>query len=104
MADFTELDAAKVKALVESGDALLVDLREQEEWNAERIPGAIHAPMSSFDAAAWTDPSGGKAVLFCLGGKRSEAVAQRLIQAGKSATHMKGGLMAWKQAGFPTEA
>lgn len=100
-----ELDPAVVEALVRGGEAVLVDVREEEEFAEERVPGSVLRPMSDFEAAAWPAYPGKKTVIMCLGGVRSAAVARKLIEAGHPvAIHLKGGLNAWKDAGLATES
>ena len=55
MANLTEVDANEAKALLDSGDAVLVDCREQQEWDSLHIPGAKLVPFSSFDPAQLPD-------------------------------------------------
>jgi len=97
-----ELEATEVAALLEAGAITLVDVREPEEWEAERIPGAVLHPMSDFEPEAWPFAASDKVVIMCLGGVRSAAVAKRLLKAGLDrAVHLKGGLTAWKNSGLP---
>lgn len=100
--DLVELDPAVVEALVRSGEALLVDVREEEEFAEERVPGATLLPMSEFEPDKLPRHPGKKTILMCLGGIRSAAVGQRLLRSGQPALHLKGGLNAWKDAGLPT--
>ena len=95
-----DLDPAAVKALLDSHQAVLIDVREHAEFAAERIEGARLFPLSAFDPA--TLPPG-RLIFQCGIGKRSLAALQRYESAGFSnAQHMQGGLAAWKQAGLPT--
>ncbi|MBI5163692.1 MAG: rhodanese-like domain-containing protein [Magnetospirillum sp.] len=99
-----ELDPQTVAALVASGEAVLVDVREDEEFAVERIPGSILRPMSDFELETWPSFPGRKVIISCLGGVRSAAIGRKLIGAGHPwAIHLKGGLNAWKDAGLPTE-
>jgi len=96
-----ELEPADVDALLRAGEAVLVDVREEEEHAAERIPGTVLIPMSDFDAHAWPSYPGKKTVIMCLGGVRSAAIGRKLLQIGHPvAIHLKGGLNAWKDAGL----
>ncbi|MDA8231494.1 MAG: rhodanese-like domain-containing protein [Magnetospirillum sp.] len=99
-----EIEPVTLAALLLAGDAVVLDVREQEEWTAERIPGAVCHPMSGFDPDGWPGFPGQMVVIACLGGVRSAAVGRRLIAAGRAwAVHLKGGLRAWRDAGFTTE-
>lgn len=103
-AGLIELDAPAVRAMLESGEAVLVDVREDDEFAAERIVGSILSPMSDFELETWPSFPGQKVIISCLGGVRSAAIGNKLLRSGHSwAIHLKGGLNAWKDAGFPTE-
>jgi rhodanese-related sulfurtransferase len=96
------LDPDEVAQLLKAGKVLLIDVREPSEYSVERIPGALLYPLSSFDASL-LPPDGARRVVFhCAGGKRSLAAAeQRLVAGSQHATHMGGGIAAWKAAGLP---
>ncbi|CAA7624730.1 Rhodanese-related sulfurtransferase [Magnetospirillum sp. LM-5] len=98
-----ELDPATVKAMLDAGEAVLVDVREEEEFAEESIPGSVLSPMSDFELETWPTFPGRKVIISCLGGVRSAAIANKLISSGQGwAIHMKGGLNAWKDAGLAT--
>jgi rhodanese-related sulfurtransferase len=92
----------QVKAWLDQGEILLVDVREVNEYAVERIHGALLYPLSTFDPAA-LPLAGRKLVLHCAGGKRSATAGHKLLEAGHPhVTHLAGGLQAWKAAGLPT--
>lgn len=96
------LEPAEVARLLQAGKLLLVDVREPAEYAAERIGGALLYPLSTFDAAALPDDGSRRLVFHCGSGKRSLTAAERRIAAGQAhATHMAGGIAAWKSAGLP---
>lgn len=96
-----EIDPAQVQDLLARGDIHLVDVREQAEHKAERIKGAVCMPLSSFDPSKLKDHAK-PVVLCCLSGKRSAMAAKLCERAGMAVRNMRGGLAAWKAAGFPT--
>jgi rhodanese-related sulfurtransferase len=97
-----EIDASSLKAALDKGEVLLIDVREPAESARERIPGAVLMPLSSFDPAKIPDAPGKHLVLLCASGIRSSQAAQRLLANGAAeVTHLKGGIGAWKQAGYP---
>lgn len=97
---------------LESGDALLVDVREPQEREAAAIPGSISAPrgMLEFYAdpslpyhKAELDPSK-RIILHCASGGRSALGAATLKEMGyDNVAHLDGGMKAWQEAGRPTE-
>jgi rhodanese-related sulfurtransferase len=87
-----------------AGRMLLVDVREPNETAAERFPGAVLVPLSSFDPAAIPDPTGRQVVFACRSGRRSVTASQAAQSAGLPFdAHLAGGILAWKAAGHPTE-
>jgi len=92
----------EVHDLLKRQQIVLIDVREPAEYAAERIHGALMYPLSTFDPAFLPTDHDRSVVFHCAGGMRSmTAAVQRLTQAGK-ATHMKGGIAAWKASGFAT--
>lgn len=102
-AGLIELDPQEVFEQLKAGDTVLVDVREDFEFQEEHIADSILSPMSEFDAANWAGVAGKKVILSCKGGMRSASVAADLIALGLGPiTHMRGGLIAWKEQNLPT--
>ncbi|OZA86284.1 MAG: rhodanese [Azorhizobium sp. 39-67-5] len=100
----THLSPQDVEAGMAEGTILLVDVREPDEIEQERIPGAQVLPLSVFDAAALPDPEGRRLVFSCRSGQRSQRAAALAQAAGLPyEEHMMGGIIGWKAAGFDTE-
>ncbi len=101
-----DMDPADVKAALDRGEILLVDVREPYEYGFERIPGALLLPLAQFDPAYLPpDGAGGRTiVLHCGTGRRSAKAVQRCCDKGGAAQfrHVKGGLQGWKEAEQPT--
>ena len=97
-----ELTPTEVHHSLHDRTIVLIDVREPQEYVTERIHGALLFPLSSFDPRAL--PADGRpVVLHCGSGKRSAMAVAKCIEAGVPITrHMKGGIMAWKHARFPT--
>ncbi len=99
-----ELTAAQLNALLQDNQALVVDVREVDEFAAGHIPGAINMPLSGFRASELPDPEGKVLVLNCLGGKRSGMALDKCSAAqAQVETHLAGGFGAWQAAGLPVE-
>ena len=97
-----EYGPEEVQSLLEEGRILLIDVREPDEYGAERIPGALLYPLSTFDAAH-LPLDGPRAVVFhCAAGGRSLTAARLRKASGQPAAHMAGGIVAWKALGLPT--
>lgn len=99
------LEPAEVARLLDADKLILVDVREPSEYAAERIHGALLYPLSTFDASTLPSDGPRQLVFHCGTGKRSLTAAERRLTAGQpAASHMKGGLTAWKAAGLPVIA
>lgn len=100
-----EVDPRTLSEWIKAGRATVIDVREPDEHAAERIAGSVPNPLSKFDPALVPKSGDGcEVVLHCRGGRRSAEAAARLIASGRaSATHLTGGLEAWKAEGRPVE-
>ena len=97
----TEYDPEEVKALLDAGRVLLVDVREPVEYHSERIPGALLYPMSTFDASLLPNDESRQVVFQCAAGGRSLTAARQRMALGQPGAHMAGGISEWKAAGLP---
>jgi rhodanese-related sulfurtransferase len=85
---------------------LLIDTREDNEWNAAHAAGAIHLGKGIIERDIETKVPDKSAtlVLYCGGGYRSALVADSLQKMGyTNAISLDGGWRAWQAAGLPTE-
>lgn len=89
-------------------DAVLLDVREDDEWAAGHIPGAVHVPMNQVPRRVNNDPGtitpDASIVVVCKVGGRSAQVAAWLCQQGYTALNLAGGMLAWDGAGRAMEA
>jgi rhodanese-related sulfurtransferase len=98
-----DVDATTLHTWLQHGEALLVDVREPPEYAAEHIPEALLVPLSTFQPAQIPQEAGKKIVLHCVMGKRSEQAGQKLLDAGFATVYnFRGGVQAWKNAGYAT--
>jgi len=99
-----DLTVEEVARGMQEGRVLLVDVREPNETALERYPGAVVVPLSTFDPADIPDPQGKDVVFACRSGRRSVTASQVAQAAGFAYdAHLAGGILAWKEAGLPTE-
>ncbi len=94
-----EIDVQHAARLTEAGEALLLDVREDDEWAAGRAPGAEHVPLGSLRPAEV--PTGRPVLALCRSGNRSGKAAQVLAAAGVDVRNVTGGMKAWAAAGLP---
>src|SRR5215468_3437002 len=98
-----EVEATTLQAWMERGEAILIDVREPPEYATEHIPGARLLPLSTFDPARVPQEAGKKVVLHCVMGMRSAQAGQKLLDAGVTTVYnFRGGVQAWKEAGYAT--
>jgi rhodanese-related sulfurtransferase len=91
----------EVKSAFEKDEIVLIDVRTPQEFNMERIEGALLSPMQAFQPRHMPSQSGKRIVFHCGSGVRSSKVAKQCLEAGfDRIAHMKGGFGAWKEAGF----
>jgi molybdopterin/thiamine biosynthesis adenylyltransferase/rhodanese-related sulfurtransferase len=102
-----EIDPGDVKRLLDSSEngAVVVDIREQPEWDESHIDGAIHVPKSYLETrieAAVPDKST-QVVLYCASGNRSGFAARTLERelGYENVANMTGGITLWKDRGYP---
>jgi rhodanese-related sulfurtransferase/glyoxylase-like metal-dependent hydrolase (beta-lactamase superfamily II) len=97
------LPAIDVKAAQVYPNALLVDVREENEWNEGHINGALHIPMAQLPERLSELDKKMTTIVVCRSGNRSGKVAAWLINRGYDALNMTGGMLAWSEAHLPEE-
>lgn len=85
------------------GDAVLLDVREPDEWEAGRAPRAVHLPLSALEAGAGlpAEVRGRPLVVVCRSGNRSRQAAELLTARGAEAVDVIGGMRDWAGSGLP---
>jgi molybdopterin/thiamine biosynthesis adenylyltransferase/rhodanese-related sulfurtransferase len=105
-AEISEIDATRARELVDAGEPVVVDVREQDEWDEGHIPGALHIPRGYLESRierAAPDLSG-QVLLYCSAGNRSAFAAKTLEEMGyEDVVSLAGGFTDWKRNGFPIE-
>ncbi len=99
----SRLQAADAAELIRGGQAFVLDVREDYEWEAGHIPGATHIPMREVAARLDELPKDADIVTVCRSGNRSGAVAKRLGRQGYRVHNLEGGMLAWHAAKAPME-
>jgi len=99
-----EVEPPVVKQWLDQGDAILIDVREADEFNDEFIPKAQLFPTSSLHPESLPQGMGKKLIFHCKVGRRSANAAIKWADylGAPDAYYMKGGIDAWKQAGLST--
>ena len=83
-------------------DAVMVDVRESDEWAAGHAPNAIHIPLGELPARLGELPDTDDTIaIVCRSGGRSGRAVQWLAQQGFDVANVEGGMRAWEIAGKP---
>ncbi|NQE64352.1 rhodanese family protein [Caulobacter sp. RHG1] len=86
------------------GRAVLIDIREPDEFARRRAKGALSRPLSTLDAKGLGLPDAREVIFTCRSGMRTGANGERLAAACGGSVHvLEGGLDAWDGAGLPVE-
>lgn len=80
-------------------DAVLLDVREDDEWAAGHAPGAVHVPLGDVPARLGELPDAEPLAVVCRSGGRSGRAVEWLAQQGYDMVNVEGGMQAWAQAG-----
>jgi rhodanese-related sulfurtransferase len=96
-----QLAPADARVLLGRG-ASAVDVREQQEWDAGRMPDSIWIPLDEL-AGRLDELPAGPLLIVCRTGARSGYAADALTAMGRDAANLAGGLWAWAQAGLPLD-
>src|SRR5215213_9318140 len=88
-------------------DVTIVDVREQHEWEAGHIPGAVHVPRGHLESRieGVAPDRSGKVILYCASGQRSALAADTLEQllGYEDVASVNGGFTLWKDRGYDFE-
>lgn len=101
-----EVGAFEATTLVNRRNAVLLDVRETQEYDATRIPNAVHLPGSQLASRGQElkKLTARPVIAYCERGLRSRGAAGALSKAGFAEVYtLRGGLRAWIDAGLPTE-
>jgi len=106
MSPVKEIGNLEATRLINSSNAVLVDVRETKEFEGGRLPKAVHIPLSQLDSrgSELARFAGKPVVAYCMTGNRSRMAGKALERVGfKDIYHLHGGYRAWKDAGLPVE-
>ena len=99
-----KLSPLEVQARIAAGRAVLVDIREADEFARSHVPGAKSQPLSAFEAAHHAIDPAADVVFTCRTGMRTAGACDRLAARVQGDAYvLDGGLDAWAKAGLPVE-
>jgi len=99
----TGLSPKQAAEKIESGEAQLVDVRQDWEWEAGRIPGAVHIPLETLPSRAGEIDNSRPVIFQCRTGARSAMATDAFRASGIEAFNLEGGLEAWVEQGLEVE-
>jgi rhodanese-related sulfurtransferase len=98
-----DLEPVEARRRQAAGELDIVDIREQYEWDAGRIPGTRHVEIERVASRAPTFDRARPVAFMCRGGVRAAMVAQAFRAIGFDAYNVAGGFTAWHGHALPTE-
>ncbi len=104
--EISEIDATEGRDRIESGEPVVVDVREQDEWDEGHIPGAVHVPRGHLESRIdrLAPDTARPVVVYCSAGNRSAFAAKTLADLGyEDVVSLAGGFTDWKRNGFPVQ-
>ena len=82
-------------------NAVILDVREDDEWELGHAPHAVHIPLGELEGRLDELPDGRPIVVTCRGGGRSSRAVRFLIDSGYEAVNLQGGMLAWCKENRP---
>jgi sulfur-carrier protein adenylyltransferase/sulfurtransferase len=104
--EISEIDATHARERIESGEPVVVDVREQDEWDEGHIAGAVHVPRGHLESRIerLAPDTSRPVVVYCSAGNRSAFAAKTLTDLGyEDVVSLAGGFTDWKRNGFPVQ-
>jgi len=104
--EISEVDATQARERIESGEPVVLDVREQDEWDEGHIPGAVHIPRGHLESRIerLAPDAARPVVVYCSQGNRSVFAAKTLEELGyEDVVSLAGGFTDWKRNGFPVQ-
>ncbi len=98
--DTTETNSKRIAEQLRKGEIVLLDVREESEWNEGHIAGAKHIPLNNLDIT--TTESIDRAIplyIYCRSGKRAKEAEDKLKELGFSRAESIGGVIDWQENG-----
>jgi len=99
-----EITVAQLSERLAAGATALFDVRNPDEFDVERVPGAVLVPLLEVPERVSEFPTSGEVLVICKSGGRSAQAVDFLRERGVEAVNVAGGTMAWVSAGYPVES
>jgi len=102
--EISEIDATEARDRIDAGEPVVVDVREQDEWDEGHIAGAVHIPRGHLESRIerLAPDTSRPVIVYCSAGNRSAFAAKTLADLGyEDVVSLAGGFTDWKRNGFP---
>jgi rhodanese-related sulfurtransferase len=100
--DVPEIDVETLDSYRASGEPVMIDVRQPDEYHDGHVPGAVLIPLDELPERVDDLPMDEPVYMVCETGVRSHHAAQWLLRQGYDATNVAGGTSAWVRAGKQT--
>jgi rhodanese-related sulfurtransferase len=100
--EVTQISVDQLTAVLSDGEAVIVDVREPDEYVLGHVPGAVLVPLGTVQDRVEAF-SGSPTYVICRSGARSQRACEFLLTQGREVVNVAGGTMAWIDAGFEVE-
>lgn len=105
MENYREVTVHEAHKLLKSGEGIMIDVREPDEYLELSIPGTPLHPMSMFDMKKLPDWEGKTLIVQCRSGGRSAKITEFLLMHGEeNVVNLAGGILDWQEQGLPTQS
>src|SRR5439155_8318406 len=104
--EISEIDATQARDRIDSDEPVVVDVREQDEWDEGHIAGAVHVPRGYLESRIerLAPDTSRPLIVDCSAGNRSAFAAKTLADLGyEDVVSLAGGFTDWKRNGFPVQ-
>lgn len=95
---YQQISQETAKEMMDSQELIILDVREQSEYDSGHIPGAVLLPVGSIDqdtAAAVIPDKDSTVLVYCRSGNRSKTASSALAELGYTAVYEFGGINTW---------
>lgn len=95
---YQQISQETAKEMMDSQELIILDVREQSEYDSGHIPGAVLLPVGSIDqdtAAAVIPDKDSTVLVYCRSGNRSKTASAALAELGYTAVYEFGGINTW---------
>ena len=97
-ASYRQISQAEAKEMMDTQEVIILDVREQDEYDSGHIPGAVLLPVGAIDedtAAAVIPAKDATVLVYCRSGNRSKTASSALAELGYTNIYEFGGIKTW---------